>query len=165
MVTITVTCYSWAPSSGDHFSNVALPSGRHMFPEFTVLNVFLSFRILNNLPLPWKTELALKIFIALNIVFTFRTFEQLVLALKNRVCLEYVVLNIYFLSFRILNNLRLPWKFSLHWNIFYLSGFFSKFSLLLSSCCILNMKRLVTLKYKQRKSSNASSENNLEDCQ
>jgi len=29
---------------------------------------------------------------------------------------------------------------------------------------ILNMKHLVTLKYKQRKPSNASSENNLEDC-
>jgi len=26
------------------------------------------------------------------------------------------------------------------------------------------MKRLVTLKYKQKKTSNASSENNLEDC-
>jgi len=36
---------------------------------------------------------------------------------------------------------------------------------MLSSRCILNMKRLVTRKYKQRKSSNASSENNLEDCQ
>ena len=32
----------------------------------------------------------------------------------------------------------------------------------LSSRCILNMKRLVTLKYKQRKSTKASSENNLE---
>jgi len=33
---------------------------------------------------------------------------------------------------------------------------------LLSSRCILNMKRLVILKYKQRKTSKASSENNLE---
>jgi len=32
----------------------------------------------------------------------------------------------------------------------------------LSSRCILNMKRLVTLKYKQRKTSKASSENSLE---
>jgi len=36
---------------------------------------------------------------------------------------------------------------------------------MLSSRCILNIKRLVTLKYKQRKSSNAGSENNLKDCQ
>ena len=49
---------------------------------------FLSFRILNNLRLPWKTEFALKIFTALNIVFTFRIFEQLALALKNRICPE-----------------------------------------------------------------------------
>jgi len=34
----------------------------------------------------------------------------------------------------------------------------------LSSRCILNMKRLVTLKYKQRKTSNASQESDLEAC-
>ena len=37
--------------------------------------------------------------------------------------------------------------------------------LLLSSRCILNMKRLVTLKYKQRKISKASQESDLEVCQ
>ena len=35
----------------------------------------------------------------------------------------------------------------------------------LNSCCILNMKRLVTLKYKQRKTSKASQESDLEACQ
>jgi len=29
VVTITVTCYSWAPSSGDHFLHVAQSPGRH----------------------------------------------------------------------------------------------------------------------------------------
>ena len=36
---------------------------------------------------------------------------------------------------------------------------------LLSSRCILNMKRLVTLTYKQTKTSNASQENDLGACQ
>ena len=36
---------------------------------------------------------------------------------------------------------------------------------LLSSRCILNMKRLVTLKYKQRETSKASQESDLEVCQ
>jgi len=36
---------------------------------------------------------------------------------------------------------------------------------MLSSRCILNLKRLVTLKYKQRKTSNASQESDLEACQ
>ena len=83
---------------------------KNRVPELTVLNIhFLSFRILNNLRLPWKTEFALKFFTLLNILFAIRVFEQLALALKNRVP-EFTVLNIYFLSFRILNNLRLPWK-------------------------------------------------------
>jgi len=37
--------------------------------------------------------------------------------------------------------------------------------LVLSSRCILNMKRLVTLKHKQRKTSKASQESDLEACQ
>jgi len=36
---------------------------------------------------------------------------------------------------------------------------------MLSLRCILNLKRLVTLKYKQRKTSNASQESDLEACQ
>jgi len=38
-------------------------------------------------------------------------------------------------------------------------------SQMLSSRCILNMKHLVTLKHKQRKTSNASQESDLEACQ
>ena len=50
---------------------------------------FLSFRILNNLRLPWKTEFALKIFTALTIAFTYRIFEQLDLALKTEFALNF----------------------------------------------------------------------------
>jgi len=39
---------------------------------------------------------------------------------------------------------------------------FTEWEGMLSSRCILNMKLLVTLKYKQRKTSKARSENNLE---
>jgi len=54
--------------------------------EFTVLNIyFLSFRILNNLRLPWKTEFGQKIFTVLKYFLSFRIFEQLELALKNRI--------------------------------------------------------------------------------
>jgi len=106
---------------------------------------------LSNLRLPWKTESALKFFAllniffvilkfwvtctcpenrvtlefftVLNILFTFRIFEQLALALKNRGCPEFTVLNVYFFYSAFLSNLRLPWNFSLYWNIFYDSGF------------------------------------------
>jgi len=67
--------------------------------EITVLNIyFLSFRILNNLLLPLKTEFALKFFkfTALKYFISFRIFEQLALALKDRKCPEFTVLNIYF---------------------------------------------------------------------
>jgi len=36
---------------------------------------------------------------------------------------------------------------------------------MLSSLCILNMKRLITLKHKQRKTSKARQESDLEACQ
>jgi len=59
-------------------------------PEFTVLNIyFLSFRILNKLRLPWKTEFALKFFTVLKYFLSFRIFEQLELALKTEFALNY----------------------------------------------------------------------------
>jgi len=78
------------------FEQLVLALKKKVCPEFTVLNIyFLSFRILNYLRLPWKTEFTLKFFTALkyylsfrkyftvlNIVFTFRIFEQLELALN-----------------------------------------------------------------------------------
>ena len=58
-------------------------------PEFTVLNIYLlSFRILNNLRLPWKTETALKIFTVLKYFLSFRIVEQLELALKTEFALS-----------------------------------------------------------------------------
>ena len=96
------------------------------------------------LALALKIKFVMKIFTVFNILFTFRMFEQLLLALKNKVCLEFTVLNMYFLSFIVLNNLRLPRKFSLHWNIFYLSGFEElalvlKTEFSLKSCTALNI--------------------------
>ena len=97
---------------------------------------FFSFRIFNNLRLPWKTEFALKFFTALK-YFYLSGFEEPALALKtefvmkifaafdiflhsgclSNFCLPWkteCVLNspywIYFFSFRIFNNFRLPWK-------------------------------------------------------
>jgi len=98
---------------------------------------FLSFRILNNLGLPWKTEFALKFFTVLNIVFTFRIFEQLVLALKNSVpwihCrpIEYIFFyhSEFWTTCACPEKQYLPWNLSLYWNIFYLSGFLSNLSL------------------------------------
>jgi len=50
-------------------------------------------------------------------------------------------------------------------NIFILRSFVWEEWALLSSRCILNMKHLVILKYKQRKTSKASQESDLEACQ
>jgi len=58
-----------------------------IYTEYIVLNIFLTIQdFWATLSLPWKTEFALKFFTILNIYFTFRIFEQLALALKNRVC-------------------------------------------------------------------------------
>jgi len=65
---------------------------------------------LSNLRLPWKTELALKIFTALNILFTLKIFEQLALSLKNRVCPEFTVMNTFFTIHDFWATLCLPWK-------------------------------------------------------
>jgi len=59
-----------------------------IYTEYTVWNIFHRSGFLSNLYLPWKTEFALKFYTLLNIFFTFRTLEQLALALKNRVALN-----------------------------------------------------------------------------
>jgi len=78
-------------------------------PEiFRCIEVFLSFRIFEELALVLKTKFVMKFFTVFNTLFTFRMFQQHLLALKNKVCPEFTVSNMYFLSFIILNNLRLP---------------------------------------------------------
>jgi len=67
--------------------------------------------------MPWKTEVALKLFTVLNILFTFRIFEQLALALKNRVALNSLYWICIFYRSGFLSNLRLAWKHSLPCNI------------------------------------------------
>ena len=92
-----------------------------------IFKKFLSFRILNNLRLPWKTECALNwVYWIYCILFIIQNFKQLSLTFKIRVCPEFTVLHIHFLSCRIFNNLRLPWKRecalnSLYW--IYISSF------------------------------------------
>ena len=65
---------------------------------------------LSNLHPHWKTEFALKFLTVLNIFLPFRIFEQLALALKNRVSLKFFTLLKYFLSFRIFEQLALALK-------------------------------------------------------
>jgi len=72
------------------FEQFALALKNRVCPEFTVLNIyFSSFRILNNLRLPRKTEFALKIFTVLKYFLSFRIFEQLELALKTEFALNF----------------------------------------------------------------------------
>jgi len=59
-----------------------------MCPEFTTLNMFLSFRIFEHLALALKNRVDLKIFPVLKIFLSFRTFEQLALALKTEFALN-----------------------------------------------------------------------------
>ena len=106
-----------------------------LHPEiFHCIEIFLSFRILSNLRLPWKQDLHW-IHCIEYIFLSFRIFEQLALALKtgfalnslywnmfiiqdfwatcacpeNRVCPEFTVLK-YFYHLGFLSNLRLPLK-------------------------------------------------------
>ena len=122
------------------FEQLVLAMKKRVALKFlTLLNILFTFRIFNNLNLPWKqsfpwkfslcwkcifyysgvlsnfvlplkNRVALEFFNVLNIPFTFRSFEQLALALWNRGCPEFIVLNIYFLSFRIFEQLALALK-------------------------------------------------------
>ena len=57
------------------FEQLVLSLKNRVCPEFTILNIyFLSFRILNNLCLPWKTEFSLKFFTVFEIFFIFQDF-------------------------------------------------------------------------------------------
>ena len=110
---------------------------------FTGLNIILPFTgFWATLHLPWKTECALKFFTVLNILFTFRIFKHLVLAVKISVpwiCTEYIVFIIQnFEQLLLALKNSLPWTFSVHWNIFYLSGFSSNLRLRWGMECALN---------------------------
>ena len=122
------------------FEQLVLAMKKRVALKFlTLLNILFTFRIFNNLNLPWKqsfpwkfslcwkcifyysgvlsnfvlplkNRVALEFFNVLNIPFTFRSFEQLALALWNRGCPEFIVLNIYFLLYRIFEQLALALK-------------------------------------------------------
>jgi len=83
---------------------------------FIALKFFYLSGFLSNLRLPWKQSLHWKFSLyGVNIFFTFRIFEQLALALKYRVRPEFTLLKIHFYLSGFLNNLHLPWKQSLPW--------------------------------------------------
>ena len=77
-----------------------------------------------------------EIFTVLNIYFlSFRIFEQLALALKNS-CPEifhfieiFFIIHDFWATWDCSETQSLPWNFSLHWNIFYHSGFLSNLRL------------------------------------
>ena len=91
-------------------------SEKQFCPEiFNCIEIFVLFRIFEELVLARKTEFVMDFFAVFNILFTFRCFSNFCLPSKTECALNSLYW-MYFLSFRILNNLRLPWKFSLHWN-------------------------------------------------
>jgi len=103
--------------------------GRHSLPYLSWRHVtdFLSFRILNNLRLSWKTELP---WTALKYFLSFRVLEQLALVLKTEFdpemfhCIEYTFyIQGYWATCACSGKQSLLWNLSLYWNIFYLSGF------------------------------------------
>jgi len=111
------------------FEKLALALKNRVFPGFTALNIyFLSLRIFEQFALALKNSLPWKFSTVLKYFLSFMIFEQLALSLKT-VCPEFTVLNISFYHSGFLSNLRLPWKFSLYWNIFYHSGFLSNLRL------------------------------------
>jgi len=99
------------------FNNLRLP-WKQSFPwKFSPCWIyFLLFRILSNLRLPWKTELPRNCSLYWTYFLSFRIFEQLALTLKNRGTSEFTVLNIYFYYSGFFSSMRLPWKTELPWN-------------------------------------------------
>ena len=75
-----------------------------------------TFRIFNNLRLPWKTEFPLKIFAVLIIFFTNKDLWATAFALKTDFPKNSSLYWIYLSHSGVLNNLRLPWKTELPWN-------------------------------------------------
>jgi len=100
-------------------------------PEFTLLNIPLHSGFLSNLPLPWKTEGALKIFTELNIYFIIQDFlassacTEKQSCPENFPCTEYTFYIQDFWVTCTCHEKQLPRNFSLYWNIFYYSGFLS----------------------------------------
>ena len=85
-----------------HFWTTCACPEKQSCPEiFTVLKCFLSSGLLSNLCLPWKTACALN---SLYWIYIFNHSE-------------------FWTTCACPEKQSLPWNFSLHWNIFYLSGF------------------------------------------
>jgi len=93
------------------FEQLALPLKKTVALKiFAVVNILFTSRIFNNLRFPWKTEFPLKFFTVLNIFFTCQDLWATALALKTELPRNFSLYWVYFLHSGVLNNLRLPWK-------------------------------------------------------
>jgi len=72
----------------DFWATCACPKKQSVPWVHCIEYIFLIFRILNNMRLPWKTEFALKFFTALKYLLSFRIFEELCACPENIVCHE-----------------------------------------------------------------------------
>ena len=109
--------------------------------EYTVLKIFLLFRIFEQLAIALKKEFALKIFPVLNIFFTIQDlWATLRLPWKTKFALKiFTVLNIFFTMQNFWATLHLSWKteFALKictvLNIFFTFGIFEQLALALKN--------------------------------
>ena len=78
---------------------------------FTVLNILFTFRIFNNLRLPWKQSFPWNFSLYWNIIYHSGFLSNFALALKNRVALEFfTVFHMCLYHSGFLSDSRLPWK-------------------------------------------------------
>jgi len=137
---VNIHCIEHFFTVHDFWATCACPEKKELPWNFslTVLNILFTFRIFNNLRLPWK-QFPLKFFTVLNILFTIQDFWATlclpwnfslywiyflhsgvlsnlhVLALKNRVALNSHYWLYIFYHSGFLSNLRLLWKTELPW--------------------------------------------------
>ena len=98
---------------------------------FHCIEIFFSFRIFEQLALALKNTSCPEIFHCIEIFLSFRIFEQLSLALKTEFALKsrYWICIFYHSGFRATcacpEKHKLPWNFSLYWNIFIIQDFWA----------------------------------------
>jgi len=136
-------CYFGSPIRFAYFM-IMVGEELSCLPPWRSVIEFLSFRILDNLRLPWKTEFAQKLFTALKYFLSFKIFEELALALKTAFVMTSALYFIYFLHSGCLSNFCLPWKTecalnSLHWICIFIIQNFEQFALALKNKVALNI--------------------------
>ena len=124
-------------------SNLRLPWKTEVSLIFSLYQtcIFYHSRVLSNACLPWKNRVALKFFNVLNILFTFRIFNNLRLPWKQFPLKFFTVLNIFFTIQDFWATLCLSWKtecalkFFTVWNILFAFRIFEKLALALKNSC------------------------------